>query len=132
MNGKCFLHFKKCVAKLVAKHPFFHSDYMTRKWSLVIFFLVINVKFWHRVNLWHVKWFHIQIHEIHSWLARLFNLMSLTIKLLSSYIGITIINGIYMIHIEEIMLGKSMYYHNQNLFQTCFPICLWDIVFKYT
>jgi len=41
--------------------------------------------------------------------------MSLDVKLLSSYIAITIIDVIYMIHVEEIMLGKSMCYHNQNL-----------------
>jgi hypothetical protein len=45
---------------------------------------------------------------------RLLTLMSLDVKLLSSYIAITIINVIYMIHVEEIMLGKSMSYHNQN------------------
>jgi len=32
----------------VQKHDIY--DYMTRIWSLVIFVLVINVKFWHRVN----------------------------------------------------------------------------------
>jgi hypothetical protein len=34
-----------------------------------------------------------------------------------------------MIHIEENMLGKSMCYHNQNLFKTYFPICLWDQIY---
>lgn len=31
----------------------------------------------------------------------LFNLMSLDVKLLSSYVAIIIINGIYMIHVED-------------------------------
>jgi len=45
---KTFIHIVIHGYKNTTRHK--NMTYMTRKWSLVIFVLVINVKFWHSVN----------------------------------------------------------------------------------